>query len=95
MQLLNWFYGSRKRTIQHIFRIEREELTNRINQHKYRCKANFIKTPNIGHPATSGTEGGLESVCLPQACLPSAGRKEMVKSEQHSFLEKPKQLHQS
>ncbi len=49
--------------------------------------AKFIKIPNIGHPATSGTERGLESVCLP-----AAGRKKIVKSERRSFSEKAKKL---
>jgi hypothetical protein len=39
IQLLNWFYGYRKRIIQHIFRTEREELTHRGNRLKYRCRA--------------------------------------------------------
>jgi hypothetical protein len=39
------------------------------------------------NPAFSGTEGGLESVCLPLA-----GRKEIVKFEWRGFLEKAKQF---
>jgi hypothetical protein len=41
------------------------------------------------NPAFSGTEGGLERVCLP-----ASGSKEIVKSELRSFLEKAEQLPQ-
>jgi len=42
IQLLNWFYGFRKRIIWRIFLTGKEELKHRGYRHKYRCRDNLV-----------------------------------------------------